>query len=76
MEWLNMFFKNFIYLFLEKGEEREAERERNIIVQEKHQLAVWHTQGGGDQVWPPTQACALTGIKTVTFWTVGRCTTD
>ena len=30
------FFKDF-YLFLERGEEREKERERNISVREKHQ---------------------------------------
>ena len=26
----NLFFKDFIYLFLERGEGREKERERNI----------------------------------------------
>ena len=30
------FFKDFIYLFLERGEGREKERERNINVREKH----------------------------------------
>ena len=30
------FFKDFIYLFLERGEGREEERERNINVGEKH----------------------------------------
>ena len=29
-------FKDFIYLFLERGEGREKERERNIDVREKH----------------------------------------
>ena len=30
------FLKDFIYLFLERGEGREEERERNINVREKH----------------------------------------
>ena len=30
------FFLNSIYLFLERGEGREKERERNIDVQEMH----------------------------------------
>ena len=32
------FFKDFIYLFLERGEGREKERERNTNVREKHHL--------------------------------------
>ena len=35
------FFKDFIYLCLERG--REKERERNITVREKHPLVVSHT---------------------------------
>ena len=31
------FKKDFIYVFLEKGEGREKERERNINMQEEHQ---------------------------------------
>ena len=46
-------------LFLETGEGREKERERNINVLEKHQSAASNT--------PPTQACALSGIKPATF---------
>ena len=30
------FFKDFIYLFLKRGEGRKKERERNIDVREKH----------------------------------------
>ena len=33
---LDPFLQEFIYLFLERGEEREKERERNIDVREKH----------------------------------------
>ena len=32
------FFKDFIYLFLERGDEREKERERNIDVRNIDQL--------------------------------------
>ena len=37
------FSKDFIYLFLERGEGREKERERNIDVREKHQLVAFPT---------------------------------
>ena len=39
---LNIFFKDFIYLFLETGEGREKERERNISVW----LPLMHPQWG------------------------------
>ena len=52
------FFKKFIYLlFLERGEGREKERERNLIMW----LPVMWPQLG---TWPATQACALTGNRT------------
>ena len=51
------FFKDFIYLFLERGEGREKERERNINVW----LPLTRPQLG---TWPATQACALTGNQT------------
>ena len=35
---LSFFFKDFIYLFLEREEGREKERERHINVWEQHQL--------------------------------------
>ena len=50
-------FKDFIDLFLERGERRETERDRNINVQEKDRLAAsLHV--------PTTQACALPGNQT------------
>ena len=50
------FFKkiDFICLFLERGEGREKERERNINVW----LPLAHPLLG---TWSTTQACALTG---------------
>ena len=51
------FFKDFIYLFLEKGEGRGKERKRNINVW----LPLACPQLG---TWPTTQACALTGNRT------------
>ena len=41
--FLYIFFKDFIYLFSERGEGREKERERDISVRDKHQLAASHT---------------------------------
>ena len=49
--------KDFTYLFLERGEGREKERERNINVW----LPVAHPLLG---TWPATQACALTRNQT------------
>ena len=60
MEWgffAFFFFKDFIYLFPERGEVGEEERERNINVW----LPRVHSQLG---TWPATQACALTGNRT------------
>ena len=51
------FFLDFIYLFLERGEGKEKERERNISVW----LPLTCPQLG---IWPATQACALTGNRT------------
>ena len=57
--FVNPFFKtDFIYLFLENGEGKENERERNIYVPEKHQSVVSRTSGQG--TWPTTQTCAPT----------------
>ena len=52
-----IFFKGFIYLFLERRDKREKERERNINV---WMPLVCPLQG----TWPTTQACALTGNGT------------
>ena len=48
------FFKDFIYLFLDRGGGWEKQRERNIIVW----LPLEHPLLG---TWPATQACALSG---------------
>ena len=48
------FFKDFIYLFLERGEGSKKETERNINVW----LPLMHPLLG---TWPATQACALIG---------------
>ena len=49
-----IFLKDFIYLFLERGERREKERERNIHVWLPLELPLLGT-------WPTTQVCALSG---------------
>ena len=50
------FFKDFIYLFLERGERREkVERNVNVCL-----LLICPLLG----TWPATQACALTGNRT------------
>ena len=49
-----VFLKIFIYLFLERREGREKERERNINVWLPLVCPPLRT-------WPATQACALTG---------------
>ena len=47
------------YLFLETGEGREKERERNINVPEIHRSVASRMSPAG--TWLTTQACALTG---------------
>ena len=47
------FKKYFIYLFLERGEGREEERERNIKVWKKHQLAASRMPPTGDLAHNP-----------------------
>ena len=56
-KWKEHFLKIFINLFLERGEGREKERERNISVW----LPLTYPLLG---TWPATQACALTGHQT------------
>ena len=58
---LILFFKDFVYLFLERGERREKERERNISVW----LPLMRPLLG---IWPQTQACALTRNQTSDLW--------
>ena len=54
---VGLFFKDFIYFFLERGEGNEKERERNINVW----LPLAHPPLG---TWPKIQVCALTGNAT------------
>ena len=49
-----IFLKDFVYLFLERGEGREKERERNISMW----LPLTYFHPG---TWPATQTCALAG---------------
>ena len=51
------FFKDFIYLFLERGEGEEKGGESNINVWLLLERSLLGT-------WPATQACALTGNQT------------
>ena len=51
-----LFLKDFIYLFLERGERRKKERGRNI-----NQLPLAHPHLGA---WPTTEACALVRNQT------------
>ena len=51
------FKKDFIYLFLDREEGREKERETNINVWLPLTCPLLET-------WPTTQACALTGNRT------------
>ena len=50
-------FKDFIYLFLEGGERREKEKERNTDLLLPIMVPLLGT-------WPVTQACVLTGNQT------------
>ena len=60
--WI-VFFKKIFYLYLERGEGREKERERNIDMCERHidWMPLTHPQLGN---WPAVQACALTRNQT------------
>ena len=51
------FFKDFIYPFLQRGEGKEKERERNINVWLPLMCPLLGT-------WPTTQACGPTGNQT------------
>ena len=55
--FFSFFKKDFTYLFLERREGREKERERNINVWLPLICSLLRT-------WPATQACALTGNRT------------
>ena len=47
------YFKDFIYLFSERGEGREKERKRNIDVCKKHQSNASSTPRTGDLIRNP-----------------------
>ena len=51
------FFKDFIYLFLERGREGEREGEKHQCVVASHMPLLLGT-------WPTTQTCALIGNRT------------
>ena len=53
ISFLKILFKDFIDLFLERGEGRENERERNIHVREIHRLVASHTPPTGDLAHNP-----------------------
>ena len=53
MNCTSSFGKDFIYLFSERGEGRGKERERNINVREKHQLAASHMTPSRDLAHNP-----------------------
>ena len=57
VDFFFFFFKDFIYLFLERGEGREKKRERNSNVWLPLMCPLLGT-------WPTTQARALTGNRT------------
>ena len=63
-----LFFKDFIYLFLEGGEGREKKGERNINVW----LVASRTLPIGDLGGNPSM-CSRLGIKAVALWFTGRC---
>ena len=50
---VSFFYKDFIYSFLERGEEKGKEKERNVNVWLPFTCPILGT-------WPTTQACALT----------------
>ena len=49
--------KYFIYLFLERGKDKERERNINVWLL----FVNSHTKVGELGTWPTAQACALTG---------------
>ena len=67
---LNFFYFN-IYLSLEKGEEREKERERNIDVREIHWLIGFFLHSPNWGPGPEPRHVPWPGIKPVTLWFAG-----
>ena len=66
LEFGFVFFKILFYLFLEREEWREKERERNISVWLPLASPLLGT-------WPATQACAWTGNQPAMLCFEGRC---
>ena len=64
MEYSQSFKKDFIYLFLERGDGREKERERNINMW----LPLIRPLLG---TWCTTHTCAQMGIELETLWFPG-----
>ena len=69
------FFKDFIYLLLERGEGREKERERNNNVREKHWLGASHTCPDRGSNLQPRHVPWL-GIELAAFYLVEQCSTN
>ena len=70
--WIVLFSKkDFIYLFLERGEWREKEWKRNIDMREKHQLVASSTYPDLGRNLQPRHV-PWSGIKLVTFCFAGR----
>ncbi|KAF6114729.1 hypothetical protein HJG60_010663 [Phyllostomus discolor] len=69
--FLLLFFKILFIYFLERGEGREKKKERNINVQEKHQLVASCTPPTGDLAHNPgmcpdqNQTCDLSVCRTM-----------
>ena len=49
-----VFFFKILFIYLERGKEREKERERKISVRETQQLVASHTPPGGEPGSQPT----------------------
>ena len=67
-----LFFKDFIYLFVERREGREKERERNTDTWETHRLVAAHMPSTGA---PGTQSRHVPwlGFESATFWFTVQC---
>ena len=76
--WTNfllLLFKDFIYLFFERGERREKNRERNIDMREKHQwVASCMSLDWGPT--PQSRHVPWQGIKLATLCFRGQCPTN
>ena len=58
MKGLNIFLKDFKFIFRERGRERERRRETLMFKRNINWLPLTHPQLG---IWPATQAHVLTG---------------